>query len=139
MTDDAARTEVPPVVPRRWVRGVQVGTSVFFGVVTVVMLVLWVRSYWRVDMIDNRVNFIFNSRSGFLIFSQGSNMGFMPNATEDWSFFSANTDGPTYRQFAFYQRPNSNGWILVIPYWMPTATSAVASVIAAWTVWSRPI
>jgi hypothetical protein len=46
MTDDAARTELPQAAPRRWVRGVRIGTSVFFGLLTVVLVVLWVRSYW---------------------------------------------------------------------------------------------
>jgi hypothetical protein len=49
MTDDAASTEVPQPSPRRWVRGVRIGASVFFGMVTVALVVLWVRSYWSED------------------------------------------------------------------------------------------
>jgi hypothetical protein len=44
MKDDAARTELPPVSPRRWVRGARIGTSVLFEVLTVVMVVLWLRN-----------------------------------------------------------------------------------------------
>jgi hypothetical protein len=51
MTDDAARTELPPVSPRRWVRGVRVGVSVFFGLLTVVPVVLWIRGYYRYDIV----------------------------------------------------------------------------------------
>jgi hypothetical protein len=45
MTDDAASTEVPQPSPRRWVRGVRIGASVFFGMLTLLLVVLWLRSY----------------------------------------------------------------------------------------------
>jgi hypothetical protein len=56
MTDDATRTEMPQAAPRRWVRGVRVGVSVFFGLLTVAFCILWVRSYWRGDSIHMRAN-----------------------------------------------------------------------------------
>jgi hypothetical protein len=55
MTDDAARTELPPA-PRKWVRVVRIGTSVFFGLLTVVLVVLWVRSCRRSDSIHMLAN-----------------------------------------------------------------------------------
>jgi hypothetical protein len=37
------------------VRGVRIGTSVFFGLVTVVLVVLWVRSYWYLDYLEAQI------------------------------------------------------------------------------------
>jgi hypothetical protein len=44
MTDDAALNEPAQPAPRRWVRGIRIGTSVFIGLLTVVLVVLWARS-----------------------------------------------------------------------------------------------
>jgi hypothetical protein len=33
------------------IRRVRIAVSVFFGVLTVALLVLWVRSYWRIDLL----------------------------------------------------------------------------------------
>jgi len=45
---DTDSTSDPPVKPRKR-RRLRVAWSVFFGVLTVALCVLWVRSYWRQD------------------------------------------------------------------------------------------
>jgi hypothetical protein len=51
MSDDAARIELPQPSPRPSVRGVRIGTSAFFGMLTLVMVLLWVRSYTYSDQV----------------------------------------------------------------------------------------
>jgi hypothetical protein len=53
MTDDAARTELPKVAPRKWVRVVQIGASVFFGMVTVVLVAVLAWGYFETKGVES--------------------------------------------------------------------------------------
>lgn len=43
--------EVTVDKPRRWLRNIRIAVSVFFGLLTVALCMLWVRSYWRYDLL----------------------------------------------------------------------------------------
>jgi hypothetical protein len=74
MSDDALHNELPPVAPRRWVRGVRIGTSAFFGVVALLFVMLWVRSYLRMDAIcrSDASLFVVTSNCGSISFTRWS-------------------------------------------------------------------
>lgn len=52
MSDDATITPVLSTAQSRWHRNLRISVSVFFGLLTVALCVLWVRSYWRTDGIS---------------------------------------------------------------------------------------
>ena len=59
-------------------RGVRIGTSVFFGLLALLLVVLWVRSYWRTDTVTrmDSVLTMFGSANGHIYFYRGkSNWG----------------------------------------------------------------
>lgn len=52
MSDTVTIVEPSPVNRRRWLRSLRIAVSVFFGVVTVSLCALWMRSYWWLDAVQ---------------------------------------------------------------------------------------
>ena len=58
MSERTNTTETVPNTPRRWVRRLRIATSVLFGIVTVALCLLWVRSCYARD------EFVVSGKSG---------------------------------------------------------------------------
>ena len=117
------------------IRRVRIAVSVFFGVLTVALCVLWVRSYWYVDTVS------VTSKSGARLRSVMSGCGVL--CINDWS--------PAYRRWAggvwkreimpvqerwiarFRDTPkfqfdrSADGWGIDLPYWLFVMSAGVAS------------
>jgi hypothetical protein len=92
MFDDPPTPQLP--VRRRARRKLRIGVSVFFGLLTLALCVLWVRSFWRLDQVY---------RSGATVYSIYSNNGtiglaitepfYTPPPNVHWELASANSNG----------------------------------------------
>ena len=79
MSDDAVTIETSPPKSRLWLRRLRIAVSIFFGVLTVALVVMWVRSYRQTDRVSidgRRLRFIAApaiGRVGFLARISASN------------------------------------------------------------------
>jgi hypothetical protein len=141
MTDRAhtkheAATRSPVCSRSKWFWA-RITVSLFFGMLTVALCVLWVRSYWRCDVITHagQQYRVFNSNSGYMKFTGMPRtvteqlMG-RPITSLGWKFgsheASPNNVGSRLRYSA-------RGWTLNLPYWaIATVTAGVGA--ASWHV-----
>src|SRR5262245_51127907 len=112
-------------------RKLRIAWSVAWGVVAVLPVVLWVRSYSYFHFLDRTVrakNISFHSHNGRLVFALQDS----PYENLDWYFdsgparphiFLEGEKPNTYRGLNF--RSESDGYSVCVPYWsllLPTAT-----------------
>lgn len=116
-------TSVPPST-RPWRRRMRVAWSVFFGLVTALLVVLWVRSYWHIDGISkippngDWVGVL--SSSGVVSFQAVRIGGYKPG----WQFSSEpNRAGGNVWQVAWGS--TSLMTVLMTPYWLLVTIASV--------------
>jgi hypothetical protein len=126
-------------------RRLQITFSVTCGVICLLLIVLWVRSYWRCDIAMGqsstsiRSYFVLGSVRGFLAI--GAEPGFSSlRKVTDWDFDSYPPDyherlpEPTYLGFHFARYASHS--VLFVPYWFPVVMTVSWAVIP-WVPWSR--
>jgi hypothetical protein len=129
MTDDAAHTELPKVAPRKWVRVVRVGMSVFFGMLTVVLVVMWVRSYWWMDtlFITQIPATRISSNNGYLVLNR--ERGNQLPVPKEWIISEAMNRH--FGEWYYFNVPTS---VLVsVPHWFVAGIVAAVSITSALT------
>lgn len=134
MTPDTTTTEAPPLA-RPWRRRLRVAWTVFFGVLTVALSVLWVRSYWWSDAIFDHCTAIsatFTSEAGECQFVVGGNRttrrGIEVNQLQlrdkrGIRTLSFNSEWHGLIGFDAYWH-NSTEWGLFFPHWILGAVTA---------------
>src|SRR6185369_8713105 len=98
-------------------RKLRIAWSTLWGLVAVLLCILWVRSYWRVDIVERRGN---------LNYSVGSAWGRMvlakwwltPGKYVEWHYESDSAEKipraqPSFLGFKLFRQPN--GWEFLFP------------------------
>jgi len=112
-------------------RKLRIAWSVFWGLAAVLLIVLWVRSYWWIDGISgNRGrHYIYaDVHSGLARFARIVPTGQFPPVP--WRAFShslresdleaaANSSKGNHRALGFQWRIFGNGWNVAVPIWFP--------------------
>jgi hypothetical protein len=117
----------------------RIAVSGFFGVLTLLLVVLWVRSYWVSDVVNSPVP----GNTSFLVRSQNGCLTVLmlkqrmhPNWPRGfiWEEHPASVDRQrrvTPASWGYYPNPGSGDWTVVIPQWFPAALMATIC-IAPW-------
>jgi hypothetical protein len=108
--------------------------SISWGIAAVLLVALWVRSYWWNDgIIGGGTQFtIIDIEWGVVAFER-----IAPNRgePESWHLFhnpiTHDSGGLGFRWDAF-----ANGWLVAVPVWLPTTISAAIAVIP-WMRWTK--
>lgn len=111
--------------PRR-IRGLRVAWSVWWGILCVLLVVLWVRSYWHPDSVTS-------VDSNLVLSRLGSNCGVFffgaadykttpkippPETTGGWEYQAY--DPPNASQQAWMLRSTTDHWVVSVPAWFAT-------------------
>ncbi|MGD9632267.1 MAG: hypothetical protein AB7G28_25850 [Pirellulales bacterium] len=119
-------------------RKLRIAVSVFFGLLTVALCVLWVRSYWRVDALEANV--------AFYIFGVSSAVGEIEIGYEEFFFgvdfsFSSTPIVPEVNKFLWFGWDGKSkfptfgfgfdGLTLTLPIWFLALICAACAV----TIW----
>jgi hypothetical protein len=107
------------------IRRVRKGVSIAFALLAGVLLVLWVRSYWRVDVV---------SRSGGSLLVLSSINGNLrvyyepvsrfPQVSNNWGMGSTTANARVPRSL---YRNDRNSRSVFVPYWCPVVAAAVGA------------
>jgi hypothetical protein len=120
-------------------RKLRIVWSVWCAIACVLMIALWVRSYWRCDWINrldkNKIQTSLGSNMGELIYFQ-IDLTSDPTvhvASHGWSYYAV---APVGLHESFWMTSiNHPGYIRVgTPYWLPIS-AAVASASLPWLPW----
>jgi hypothetical protein len=121
---DGTTPDLPTTSPTRF-RRTRIAASVVFGVVTVLLLVMWVRSYfWRETIIDVQTARTIGSNNGYAFYSQFH----FPNIAtpfKRWVYNSTDVS-PLPADFAWESIPEKT--VAKVPYWFLTIPSLMISV-----------
>ena len=123
----------------RLFRGLRIALSAVFGILCVLLIALWVRSYWRADRLESVSSgpdyFVLGSGRGLIILGGGPNSRVPPISALKYSSFPA-AKVPTPTTFGFgYSEISAVGLrALYIPYWFGVLVAA-ASVAVPWIPW----
>ncbi len=135
MSNDAAAIDTPPAQPK-WLRRLRIGTSAFFGLLTVALCVLWVRSYWwftagQGQIFDRRA-FAFQSLDGSVTvtFLRANNSSRM-TSYEAMGFPAMRQVRDRSLNYTFRLSSNASALTIQTPFWFP----AIASAIFAGAAW----
>lgn len=121
----------------------KVAFSAFFMAISLLLLGLWMRSYWRCDIIEVRGStteyFIFGSARGFLAIGGKATFRSLFETTK-WEFDSYppdyNESLPKPWILGFHFRRNELGTALIVRFWL--AVLIIAAIAGApWLKWSR--
>jgi hypothetical protein len=124
-------------------RKLRTAWSVACGLLCLLLIVLWVRSYWRWDSVDSplpfRNGFHFDSVIGRTVLSispplpSGQTIKFVAysNDRQDTDFSMFEFPGPLGGLFF---RVDSNGLVVVLPYWLPVSF-VVLCTVGPWITW----
>jgi hypothetical protein len=103
---------------------------VFFGLLTVALVVLWVRSYKRLDIVSNNsYDFLLNSSNGYVLLSRSGSSG-LPGKIDGWNVSTLEAESDLVVPPSFYWK-RSNDFYVVSPHWVPLSMTAVAAVLVA--------
>lgn len=112
-------------------RKVRIAVSVFVGVLTVVMCVLWVRSYWRMDWVT--IHFGGSgvsaaSLTGAIVFNFQKQ--FVPHREiRLWSRQIPAEDAERYSALTFLWNLDINLFVFVVPHWFLAAIVALGAAL----------
>lgn len=125
----------------RLVRGLRIAWTAVFGILCVLLILLWVRSYWSVDYVDTSKalhNWHVASRKGEILISESYSPP-PPVAVRrwDWNFnyewyYKQNFPERVLLGFQFH-----HGWDgkrTTVPYWFPVVLSALP-IALVWLPW----
>lgn len=122
-------------------RKLRIAVSSFFGVLTLLLVGMWVRSYWLSDVVNSPVP----GNMCFFVRSQGGCLTILmlkrhmhPNWPTGfiWTEHPASVDrqqGVTPANWGYFPSPGSGDWTLVIPQWFLAVLMATIG-IAPWAV-----
>jgi hypothetical protein len=127
----------------RAVRYLRVGFSVMWGVLCVLLAVMWVRSYWVADAVTyiHSVKRLVNTYSAWgrcLITVRPQSWADLSSAQYSYDIDSQSfvTLPNALLGFYFHQVPSEAVTTVVVPYWFATLlTGAVAAVASPWFHW----
>ncbi|MGD9635170.1 MAG: hypothetical protein AB7G28_18855 [Pirellulales bacterium] len=141
MTDDAANVELPVLNRTKWFRRARVVVSVFFGLLTLALSMLWVTSYSRQRHLMVRVSestiLVVESMNGRILINNVQNsVNYNPywfdwNTTEiseQFAKFVAYLDN--YVGFGFYSTASTHTALL--PYWFVWSVFALIALSSPW-------
>jgi hypothetical protein len=121
-------------------RKLRIAWSVACGIACVLLVVLWVRSYWWVDSIETRKTptfWVVASSRGAL--GVGYNPLVYPVADRDWKFESYSPDYneqmPVHSFLGFYIHHLQGEAAIVVPHWSLVLFTAVIAPLP-WIRWS---
>jgi hypothetical protein len=120
-------------------RKLRIAVSVFFGVLTVALCMLWVRSYWRADSIHFMANggYVYSlvADAGLVEVSRGidveSNGMFAPGDywVNAWDYHQRRRETKARLLVPFKFRSGQHYFRLEIPFWFPVFLVAATSVL----------
>jgi hypothetical protein len=113
----------------------RIGWTVFCGTACVLLIALWVRSYWHVDSIETKFGLIGSIQGSFI---STSLFRLSPTETHEWEFDRLGDDVqfPESTYLGFYFAGDTLGWIALVPQWFVTVV-AVTLAVAPWLRWSK--
>jgi hypothetical protein len=121
----------------------RIAFSAFFVAMSLLLIGLWVRSYWRCDIVEGRSSaaeyFIFGSVRGFLFVAGKANFRSLCEIT-NWEFdsYPPDYDGrlPEPLILGFHFKQSQLGTALMVRFWFPVlVTTAIA--VGPWIGWGR--
>jgi hypothetical protein len=123
--------------PRR-IRGLRIAVSAVFGILCVLLVVMWVRSYSRFDLLEIRTI----SKSNFRVASASGVIGVMGDAnpislalTSEWKLYNVKVKNYQPMWGWYYSTRTPFGTIATVPYWFAILLCLVA--IVATSPWIR--
>src|SRR5262245_20624316 len=113
--------EFPEAKPSVFVRDLQAAVSAVFGILCVLLIVLWIRSYCSLDQLfygNSRGQTIGIVYTGGLWQISNSRTSDIPGATSGWSFRTAPPVNDLYAQLVEFNFQRTAGsWKLEMPFW----------------------
>jgi len=130
--------------PRRRFRRLRIAVSVFFGVLTLVLCVLWVRSYWRYESAHwpcrgPQISSVTSYRGSWCISKALPSPDWadsVPTKVEVWSKRIEHVPPRLSDPPQFDSRSDQYGWWLRFPHWFPVAAVVVFAAVP-WIPMSR--
>jgi len=118
-------------------RKLRIAWSVIWGVVAVLFCVMWVRSYWRLDVWEGNIQSattIVRADAGLVTYSR-SNFGNTSSDQSDWVHVAENASmGMNYWQFDWAWR--SDIFLIRTPIWVPMIAVTILAGVP-WIGWSK--
>jgi hypothetical protein len=116
-------------------RNLKIAWSVVCGITCVLLIALWVRSYWHVDSIISKFGLIGSVQGSFV---STSLFRLSPTDTHEWEFdgHSYEVTFPESTFLGFYFVGDASGWIALVPQWF-VVFAAVTLAAAPWVLWSK--
>jgi hypothetical protein len=125
----------------RILRLLRIAFSTVCGIACLLLVVLWVRSYWKCDLIEGgsgSQHFILVSCRGFIGVGGEPNFRSFAMITA-WEYESYPPDYdealPEPFYFGFHFRQDQNSTVVISPFWFPVLLSATIA-ICPWICWS---
>jgi hypothetical protein len=135
--DDLTLTVDAPSKPPLRLWRTRIAVSVFFGVLTVLLCLMWMRSFWRYDYVSHeQVDYtICVSNNGYLEFRRSRSRWFSSNKPIDatWTMGSTSANGRFF-QHLFWQDQRFTSYIL--PYSYLVFATAIGAALP-WLLSSR--
>ena len=136
MEDPTTTVDAATKPPRRF-RRTRIAVSVFFGMLTVALCVLWARSYWHADSMtlvdNNHVLTRLGTGVGVFFFGSFEHQAIAslspPDATGEWKY--QQYDSVPYSLNRTWILSRNPHWIVSVPAWFATLSS-LAMAIAPW-------
>jgi hypothetical protein len=123
-------------IDRMRFRKLRIAWSVFWGVLTALLIVLWVRSYWWEDAFyGNAGTLEVRSAAGHIMFHQRP----LPQRSPGWTHESGLITGRRgfgMCHLGFWYLNNSEFTTAITSYWFPVLLSAITATLS-WIRWSR--
>jgi len=116
-------------------RKLRIAWSIVCGIACVLLITLWVRSYWNVDSIITKLGLISSVEGSFV---STSLFHLSPTDTHEWEFDRLGEDVqfPEATFLGFHFAGDTLGWIALVPQWFVTMV-AVTLAVAPWLRWSK--
>jgi hypothetical protein len=128
----------------RLIPGLRIAVTAMFGILCLLLIILWVRSFWRINSLNSFGNElrIDSNRGELIVTGDTSSLSTVWKRDWEWEWGweerRVNELDQSYRMTRlgfFYQRRPHRFW-LVIPYWFPVVIS-VALATVPWIHWSK--
>jgi hypothetical protein len=118
-------------------RKLRIAWSVFWGLACVLLIVLWVRSYYRYDMLSRLtprfLQTTIYSRDGTVAFSQMDLRQISQNQPHGWSLSSDGAFTSNRKGWYFWAHVRG-AWELGIPHWLIVSMIALSASVP-WLPW----
>jgi hypothetical protein len=107
----------------RLIRGLRIAWSVWWGILCVLLIVLWVRSFWRIDIVGVWNGYAVDSIPGTIgIDSNENDYGWRTISIEDLKDAKPILPSPVWGTFRLQVNPAYS--VFSIPYWFATLLAA---------------